>query len=174
MRVTNSDEDALIEGLIAAATSSAEQFTNRKFVQTTLELRADSFPADYAFIDITVAPLQSVQQISYIDNDGTLTEAELTDFEVIAPEGDFAEPGSVGPKVDKAWPTATSLRPLSARVRFIAGYGTAADVPKAIKQAILMMVGDMYENRESKIVGTIATENKVAQDLLFPYKVFYL
>jgi hypothetical protein len=34
------------------------------------------------------------------------------------------------------------------------GYATAAEVPAALVQAILLTVGDMYENRESQAVST--------------------
>lgn len=41
------------------------------------------------------------------------------------------------------------------RVTFTAGYGEADDVPGALKAAIRLIVGHLYENRESVIVGTI-------------------
>lgn len=41
------------------------------------------------------------------------------------------------------------------RVTFTAGYGDAADVPGALKAAIRLIVGHLYENRESVVVGTV-------------------
>lgn len=39
------------------------------------------------------------------------------------------------------------------RITFTAGYGAASSVPQDIKHAILLMVGDFYENREDTVVG---------------------
>jgi uncharacterized phiE125 gp8 family phage protein len=43
-------------------------------------------------------------------------------------------------------------------VDFVAGYGSAADVPAKIRAAILLKVGDMYAHREETLThGTGAT-----------------
>lgn len=44
-------------------------------------------------------------------------------------------------------------------------------VPEAVRQAIKMIVGDIYRNRESNIVGTIVAINPTVQLLLGPYRV---
>jgi uncharacterized phiE125 gp8 family phage protein len=49
----------------------------------------------------------------------------------------------------KTWPT-TTLRPANGIViEFDAGYGDlASDVPKRVKQAMLLIIGHLYERRE--------------------------
>lgn len=44
-------------------------------------------------------------------------------------------------------------------------------VPKSVVQAILLLVGDYYENRTATIVGTIATPNPAAENLLWFHRV---
>jgi hypothetical protein len=44
-------------------------------------------------------------------------------------------------------------------------------IPAEIKAACLLLVGDLYENRGSKITGTIVTDNKAVESLLYPYRV---
>lgn len=44
-------------------------------------------------------------------------------------------------------------------------------VPSAIKAACLLLVGDMYQNREAQIVGTIVADNPAVVRLLYPYRV---
>jgi uncharacterized phiE125 gp8 family phage protein len=39
------------------------------------------------------------------------------------------------------------------QIRFVAGYGDPANVPDEIKQAILMMVADLYEHRGEEVIG---------------------
>lgn len=45
------------------------------------------------------------------------------------------------------------------------------EVPAAIKAGALLIIGDLYENREAKIVGTTAIENSAVVNLLHPYRV---
>uniref|UniRef100_A0A6H1ZJI5 Putative head-tail connector n=1 Tax=viral metagenome TaxID=1070528 RepID=A0A6H1ZJI5_9ZZZZ len=64
-----------------------------------------------------------------------------------------SEPGRIVLAYGKSWPT-TVLRPANAVcVTFIAGYGDErSDVPKAVKQAMLLLIGDLYENRENMVM----------------------
>ena len=44
-------------------------------------------------------------------------------------------------------------------------------VPKSVVQAILLLVGDYYENRTAGIVGTIHTDNPAVDNLLWQNRV---
>ena len=56
--------------------------------------------------------------------------------------------------------------------RYTVGYGAASDVPDVIKQAILLTLGNWYENRMSVITGRTTTEMPMsAKFLLDTYKV---
>ena len=58
----------------------------------------------------------------------------------------------------------------AATVRFICGYGAAGAVPQAIKQAMLLLIGHYFNNREQTITGVMATEIPQGADaLLAPY-----
>ena len=174
LRVDGTAEDTLIAGLIEAARQQVEAMTNRALCTQVWECRFDAFPSDGAFIELPRAPLQSLQQVSYLDTTGTLVQVAVADFDVLAPSGASAQPGSIGPKPDKTWPTAVQDRAHAARIRFVAGYGAASAVPAALKSAILLIVGDLYANREAQMTGTIVTENKAVLALLWPFRVFYV
>lgn len=50
--------------------------------------------------------------------------------------------------------------------------GMAAEyVPPALKAAILLIASDLYNNRESAVVGTIVADNPTVARLMFPYRV---
>ena len=52
--------------------------------------------------------------------------------------------------------------------------GSAAPVPEIpapIKAAALLIIGDLYENRESQVNGSIIQNNPSAMRLLYPYRV---
>lgn len=58
---------------------------------------------------------------------------------------------------------------------YTAGYGDdAADVPGPITSAVKLIIGSLYEHRESVVVGTIATPMPQSSEwLLFPYRVWW-
>lgn len=172
-RVDGTAEDGLFDIWIAAARGQVEAYTNRALCTQVWEQRFDAFPANDAFVELPKAPLQSVQQVSYYDADGTLVDATLADFDVNAPSGPRAMPGSVGPAPDKTWPLDVQSRPLACRVRFVAGYGAASAVPKELKAAILLLVTDMYENRGTKVANALS-ENAAVKTLLDSFRVLYV
>lgn len=163
LRVDLTDDDSLISALIVAAREHAEAITRRAFITQTLKLSLDAFPANNGPIYVPMPPLQSVNSLKYFDTDGmeqTLTEG--TDFLV----DNESEPGRITPAPDTGWPV-TQNRPNAVSVEFVAGFGDASKVPQGIKQAILLMVGHWYENREAVTMqGNNAGELPMAVDSL--------
>jgi len=163
LRVDLSDDDSLISALIVAAREHAEAITRRAFITQTLKLSMDAFPVNNGPIYVPMPPLQSVNSLKYFDTDGveqTLTEG--TDYLV----DNESEPGRITPAPDTGWP-ATQNRPNAVSVEFVAGFGDASKVPQGIKQAILLMVGHWYENREAVTMqGNNAGELPMAVDSL--------
>jgi hypothetical protein len=77
------------------------------------------------------------------------------------------------------WPSVYP-RPDAVQITYTAGYSStsspfnaASGVPAAVKSAILLTIGDLYENREGQIVypGQIQ-ENKTVMRLLDQYRVY--
>jgi uncharacterized phiE125 gp8 family phage protein len=174
LRVDGAAEDALIGGFIEAARQHVEAVTGRALCTQVWELRFDAFPGDSEFVELPKAPLQSVQQVAYVNAAGTVVQATLADFQTIVPAGPRALPGSIGPGTGKTWPTDVSDLPLSARIRFVAGYGDASAVPFGLKAAMLLLIGDLYQNREAQIVGVSVAENRAVARLLWPFRVLAL
>jgi uncharacterized phiE125 gp8 family phage protein len=153
---STSVEDDLIESLITTAREDCESFQNRAYITQTWELWLDEFPS-VDFIEIPLPPLQSVTSIKYYTAD---TEATAYEPGAETPVGtdtyftdDKSEPGKVCLKHGKSWPS-TTLRPHNGVcITFVAGYGDADDVPKAVKQAILLLIGHYYENREAVLTS---------------------
>ena len=58
------------------------------------------------------------------------------------------------------------------RLRYTAGYEA---LPAPIKAALLLMCGDLYENRETAVIGVSASKVPMAmavENLLGPYRVY--
>lgn len=159
LRVDHSDEDALIEGLIRAAVSHLDGRTGvlgRCIVTQTWELILDAFPFDA--IEIPLGPVASVTSISYVDVNGAT--------QTVSAETYYVDTSSLSAWIvpDDFWPE-TMDTANAVTVRFVAGTA-AADVPAALKQAILLLIGSWYENRAAVNVGNITTTLPFTVDAL--------
>jgi uncharacterized phiE125 gp8 family phage protein len=161
LRVDSDADDTLITALIQAAREHVEAVTERALMAQTWTERQDGFPAVLALRGGVVSAVASVK---YVDADGvqqTLDpSAYLTDL--------TTEPATVRPVYGTEWPT-TREQPGAVAVQYSVGYADAASVPAALKAAILLLVGDLYANREAKIDAKLV-ENRAVSRLLFPYK----
>ena len=164
LRVDHSTEDVYIGGLITAARRMAEMLTQRAFITQTIDLYLDEWPE--AAINIPFPPLQSVSSIKYKDTTGTEYTWDAANYIVDIGR----EPGRVVLADGVSWPSASLYATSPITVRFLAGYGAAgSNVPAAIRQALLLLIGHLYENRE-------ATSQNVyqlplgAEWLLWPYR----
>jgi uncharacterized phiE125 gp8 family phage protein len=139
-----SAEDSLLTGLIQAAREYVEDYQNRALCTQTWELVLDSWPVrDY--VELPKPPLQSIVSIKYKDKAGT--ESTWADTNYIVDPDSFL--GRVVLADGISWPTATLYPAGGIRIQFVAGYGLAADVPQTIRQAMLLLIGHLYENREA-------------------------
>ncbi len=146
LRVDFTDDDDLIDRIITAAREWVEGRTGRQLITATLEYRVDRFGSQIA---LPRPPLQSVTSIKYIDTAGDEQTLATTEYEAT----ETREPALIIPAYGKTWP-ATANHPEAVRVVYDAGYGdSAGDVPKAIRQAILLMVSHYYELRQPVITG---------------------
>lgn len=160
LRVDHTADDDLITAMIVAARTSCENWTARAFITQTWELVIDDFPTTE--IMLPRPPLQSVTSIKYDDGAGVEQTLGIDQYDVDT----VNQPGWVVP-VTSGWPTGVWQGINSVRIRYVAGYtpGTdspidlAANVPGSIIAAIKLTLGQLYEQREDIVVGTIV--NKV-------------
>jgi uncharacterized phiE125 gp8 family phage protein len=187
LRVDHSDDDTLIEALIAAATQYCDGphgFLGRALIQQTWDLYLDEFPSwrgsgfyrnrRYGHaIEIPLPPLISVAGVFYLDTAGDEHEIDAASY-VVDP---ISEPGRVVPARGACWPTVCDTN--AVRVRFTAGYVDATNspatdnVPKPIYAGMLLYIGDLYANRETMLTGQRAaavTLPWAAEQLLRPYR----
>jgi uncharacterized phiE125 gp8 family phage protein len=155
-------EESLVESLITAARQWCEEYLRRAIGVQTLELRQNGFPADSGPI-VLRSPIIDVTSVKYLDADGA--EVTLDEDEYITSD---AEPAEIVPVSE--WP-ATYGSSDSVRVEYRAGYSNgesprlAPDMPKTIRTAMLMMIADMYANREAQ-VEKVLTANPTVERLL--------
>jgi|GEM_PF-500862 len=144
---TETADDDYITDLITAVRIFAEGYQGRTYITATKTFKLESWPSQ-DYIRIPHPPLQSITHIKYIDSEGTEHTWDSSNY-VAEPDSEDKMPGKVYLAYDKSWPSET-LRPgMPITVTFVAGYGNADQVPKHIKQALLLLIGHFYENREA-------------------------
>lgn len=159
-------EDELIQSLTTAARVHCETVTGRAFVTQTLRLTRDSFPGrceDYTFrlpkpplISLTADEDNPDLGIEYTDSDGDTQDVDAASYVVDT----SSLPGRVALAYGYDWPTDAIEQIASVRVTYTAGYGTPSAVPKTIKQAMLLLIGHWFVNREA--VGVVGSEIQLA------------
>jgi len=145
LRVDTDADDTLITGLITAARMKVEELSWHALITQTLELVLDEWPCEDE-IELPRPPLQSVTYVTYRMSDGTVTTLDPSLY-VVA--GDSI-PAEIEPAYMHTWPTVV-LYPVEAiRVRYVCGFGlTGKDVPQVLRQAMLLTIAFLYENREA-------------------------
>lgn len=170
LRVTTTTDDSRITFFIKAARVAMERHLRRALINQTWEVAFDRFPCQYEReIELPLPKLQSVTYFKYIDSDGQLvTLVEDTDYEVLT----NTDPGKVVLLPDVLWPITQYGRYQTVKIKYVAGYGaSAASIPEPIMEAMMLHIGDMYENRENTIVGTISTSiPQNSADLVHDYR----
>ena len=145
-RIDGSADDSMIAQFITTATNLLEETCGVKLMSQTVELRLDKF-LDSPF-ELDCWPIQSVTSVKYDDSDGdeqTLAAGKY-DTDLSTWRGRI--------RATDTWPS-TKEGFNRVRIRMVAGYATADDVPDKFKQGITLLAAHWYENREAPISGTI-------------------
>lgn len=157
LRVDGTAEDDLITSLIKTARLACENHTRRAFISQTWRLTMDAFsdveeevalsgyivgprPGVVCHQDIQLSrqPIQSITHIKTYSPDNTVSTVDADTY-LLDTDG-----GRIVLNEGYTWPT--NLRDRAAvEITFLAGYG---EVPEDIRQAILLFVSSMYENRQ--------------------------
>lgn len=144
-RITAGDttEDAVLGVYIQAARETAEHELGRALLQQTWELTLDAFPAGE--ISLVRGRALAITSVKYLDPAGALQTLDSSAYTLDA----ATLPGWVLPAVGTSWPATASVVN-AVRIRYTAGYGTAAaSVPAAVRQWLLVTVAAMYDQREA-------------------------
>lgn len=139
------DDDSQISMLVASARNHVEKYCNTRFATQTITVKCDCF-GDMA--RPSEAPVQSVTSIVYIDTDGVTQTLATSVYELRA---DGLE-SAISLKYGQTWPT---IQPNS-RITLTAVVGYA-EVPPAVKHAILLFLAGGYEMRENSAAAVWTT-----------------
>lgn len=145
-------DDAYITALITVARKRAEDYCNRFFTEQTIVMVLDDQPGYTIFLPYP--DLQSVGSITYLDDSNVEQTVDAADYDFFP-----------------------QLQEIRNQTGFVEGTGykvsatTGAPVDiQAAKQAMLMMITDMYELRTEAVIGASVAENHAVRAMLYPYR----
>lgn len=185
LKVDVTDDDGLIAGYIFAARAFCEMHTGRAILNQVFDLTIDDdWPPQYSRppywppiaaawpgcssrrITIPLAPLVSVASITYTDTAGAPQTLASDQYRVITRSATVR--GWIEPAYGVAWP-AVRMQSEAITVRFTAGYGDQPGGTKELelfRQAMLLLIGSWYANKEAVVVGSPPAELPLGVDAL--------
>jgi uncharacterized phiE125 gp8 family phage protein len=156
---TNTTEDPELVRAIETARREAEK-RGRALITQTWRALYDSFPV--VEVELPKPPLQSVDSVKYVDDDGTLQTLATSEY-VVDTSG---VRGRVYLAYEGEWPI-HRLERNAVRIEFVAGYGDdPGDVPANFRDWMLRKAGDLYLHREGTVVGTISSRLEFVDTLV--------
>lgn len=144
-------ETSSIDLAIKTATNKLQRYTGRAFVKQSWQARLTSFPNTSGYIVLPPAPLLSVESINYYDSDSIAQIMDAADYEILG----WHIPGRIRLTDNASWPTPRG-KDGDIWINYTVGYdddgGSPPDytvnIPDDIKKAVLLMTGDLLNNRE--------------------------
>lgn len=166
MAVTFTKDDNYIQGLVSSARDHAEKYCGRAwatadFIWTVKNLVVSAFGDGLYKFKIPLQYISSINEIGYLDSSDV---------------DQFIADSLIDLDLERQWVTIpNSIDGHDWLIRFTAGpdLGTSAleVFPMAIKQAILLLVGDAYDNRQASVLAVSISENPAVVSLLQDYRV---
>jgi len=159
------DDSTLITATVLTAIRWVERYCNRALVTQTVTLELDSWELVEPFF-LPLPPFGSLTTLKTFDDDDNATTVSSNNYRVI---GD--DPARLV-QVGDGWTIERTDK--AVELIYTAGYGAASTVPEDVKAAIRMVFTDLYENRQTVIVGTITARLPLVTELLTPYRIGHL
>lgn len=150
LRLTIDDDDEYVAGLIRASRQYVELYLRRALITSTWKETFDRFPC---VVELSIAKVLSITSIQYVDYAGATQTLSSSNYQSDL----LTAPCRIAPAYGYVWPTVRGTMN-NVTVNFTAGYGADASyVPECVKQAMKMLIGHWYENREQVNIGNIVT-----------------
>ncbi|MCV0371079.1 head-tail connector protein [Filomicrobium sp.] len=168
LRVDFDDDDTLIAALIDAAVAHLDGWTGvlgRPMINQDWRQDYIDWPAS-GFLRLPF-PNVSSAALTYFDPDNVGQTVDTALYELI----EDARSSVIRVKDGFPCPAVNNDRADAVQVTMTVGYGAAAgDVPAAIRAAMLLIVGHLYEHRESVAESSLAELPFGAMALIAPYR----
>ena len=139
-------DDVEITQMLDAAVEYAQKFQGRQYLTATIDEYFDCFPRNV--LELELAPVQSITSITYLDTAGDSQTWASASYQSDLKKSTVR----IKPVPGETWPLTENGRMNAVTVRYVAGYGNMAQVPRDIKNGFLMLLADLYENRSGSSI----------------------
>lgn len=160
-------EADVLDAVLLAAEKYIENLTGRAVCARTMVYQREAFPVGNRDILLPYPPLSSVTSIQYTDTQGNNQTLSSALYQVDTRH----YIGRIRPEYGETWPSTRWGDYDAVRVTFVTGYASASAVPEPIKQAIKLIAGDLWMNRENTAPVNLYTVPMSAKSLLAGYIV---
>ena len=151
LRVDEDSEIVVLTSMLRAATSIAEQHTNRVLLSSTFTAYLDSL--DELTVEIFKYPVTSIDTVKYYNTSGVLTT-------LVANTDYFTDVTDCPARVKfLSAPSLQSNILNGIQINFTAGHSNINSIDSGIIAAIRVMTGQLYEQRQNETNTTEATMN---------------
>jgi uncharacterized phiE125 gp8 family phage protein len=152
-RIDGTAEQDLIDALIVASRQCVEKATRRSLISQTWRGDFPRFPCAGEYLRLAQGPVQSVTSVYYYDDQGADTLLDSAAYKLDLTE----KTAKIRLAPDADWPSIEAQAD-AVRVTYVAGYGAAASaVPRALRQAMLMLIAYWYDNRGGQAMPMAVT-----------------
>jgi uncharacterized phiE125 gp8 family phage protein len=146
LRILGNDQDTQVQEYLRQAVAWLDGrggLLNRALITQSWEYRIHTFPLGGAPIHLPLPPLQSVESVRFLEQDGSEVTVNPDLYEVETQ----TRIGMIRQAFNATWPTPRH-EPFAVRIKFTAGYGEdPGDVPAPIRAAIKLVLTHFYEKR---------------------------
>lgn len=161
LRVEDNEDDETIISLMSTAIGIAENYTGIKIQESQWEYKLPCFDQE---IPLPIFPVIGIDSISYLDVSGNTQPVasyylKRTPLKPVL----LAAYGETWPSTEAGYEAVT--------ITLTVGY---QELPTPIKQALLMIIGSLFENREDEAPIVLHTVPISSRTLLDPYKVILI
>ena len=165
LRVDSALEDTFIASLITTSRLQVEAILGVALITQNWTWRFDRWPR--GGVEFPLSPVSAVASVRIQNSDSSYSAVAPANYIV---DGRGAPPRLIAASTNFPNPGVAAL---GIEIQFAAGYGAlASDVPAPLRQAILLLVGHWFENREPFVEGAMPKSFPDAViGLLEPYRV---
>ena len=167
LRLNGDSEETFVTNLIVVARQYVESQIWRPLISQVQSMNFDKSELTTQVYNINKAPVISINSVTYYDLNNALQTLNASDWE----SDIYSNPARFRIKtLPQIYDRMNALQ-----VNFTCGYANAASVPLPIKQAMLMLIGHYYENRQDVVTGTQVNKiDEASEHLLNPYRNNYI
>lgn len=157
--------DQQLARFITAARMQVETMTGTRLVPQAVQVMASGWPD---LMSLPIGPVSAVTAFEWQDLEGIWQTLDPAVYQLAA----FGLTAMIGLKPRQSFPYGLRRVDDAIRLTLEVGYDP---VPEPIRTAILIMVADLYAQRESFVVGTIAAKvptSMQVESLLANYRIW--